>query len=302
MKMFTAPKLKVGDTIGIFCASHIYTDKWYARDLWTLERLGFKVKVGKNARLDTYGYAASSEERAADINALVTDDEVKMLLFGGGAGAAEVLPFIDFENIRKHPKLFSSYSDGTSILNTIYAQTGLVTYYGQGPGEFAELRQYDWEQFKFHFMGDGIGQFFGDSKWKTLRGGKCSGTLIGGYTSVFAMLQGSKYFRYDDNRKYLLFLEDHEKLQRPAAVATCMAYIEQSAFMDKVVGLIFGHYATEVPEVLFGVLTRFAERHNIPAVYTDDFGHGFRHAILPIGMNATLDANAHTLVFEGVAE
>lgn len=90
MKMFTAPKLKVGDTIGIFCASHIYTDQWYAQALWTLERLGFKVKVGKNARLDTYGYAASAEERAADINALVADDEVKMLLFGGGGGAAEI--------------------------------------------------------------------------------------------------------------------------------------------------------------------------------------------------------------------
>ena len=69
------------------------------------------------------------------------------------------------------------------------------------------------------------------------------------------------------------------ELQKPAAIASCMAYIEQSAFMDKVVGLIFGHYAAEVPEDLLAVLARFAERHNIP-VYTDDFGHGFRHAIL----------------------
>ena len=82
-----------------------------------------------------------------------------------------------------------------AILNAVHAQTGLVTYYGQGPVEFAELRQYDWEQFKFHFMGDGLGLFYSDSKWKTIHGGKCSGTLIGGYTSIFAMLQGSKYFR-----------------------------------------------------------------------------------------------------------
>ena len=107
-----------------------------------------------------------------------------------------------------------------AILNAVHAQTGLVTYYGQGPVEFAELRQYDWEQFKFHFMGDGLGLFYSDSKWKTLHGGKCSGTLIGGYTSIFAMLQGSKFFRYDDNRKYLLFLEDHVKLQKPAAIAS----------------------------------------------------------------------------------
>ena len=52
--------------------------------LWTLERLGFKVKAGKNARLDTYD-TPQARKRAADINALVADDEVKMLLFGGGA-------------------------------------------------------------------------------------------------------------------------------------------------------------------------------------------------------------------------
>lgn len=141
MKTFIAPKLKQGDTIGIFWASHIYTDKWYARTLWTLERLGFKVKIGRNARLASYGYAASAEEGASDLNSLVADNEVKMLLFGGGEGAAEIFPFIDFESLCKYPKLFSSCSDGTSILNAVHALTGLVTYYGQGPGEFAEPLQ-----------------------------------------------------------------------------------------------------------------------------------------------------------------
>ena len=62
------------------------------------------------------------------------DKSVQMVLFGGGESAVEILPYIDYENIRRYPKLFSSYSDGTSILNAIYAQTGLLTYYGCGPG------------------------------------------------------------------------------------------------------------------------------------------------------------------------
>jgi muramoyltetrapeptide carboxypeptidase LdcA involved in peptidoglycan recycling len=32
-------------------------------------------------------------------------------------------------------------------------------------------------------------------------------------------------------------------------------------------------------------------------VYTDDFGHGTRHAVLPIGMNAELDADRQSLLF-----
>lgn len=95
---------------------------------------GFAVKFGKNVCLDSYGYAASAEERAQDLNELVADEEVQMVLFNGGESAVEILPHIDYEAIRRHPKLFCSYSDATSILNTIHARTGLVTYYGPGRG------------------------------------------------------------------------------------------------------------------------------------------------------------------------
>ena len=116
----------------MFCPSHVASMECYARYISVLERLGYSVKLGSNFTKDTYGYAASAQERADDLNELVAADEVQMILFSGGESAVEVLPYIDYENIRKHPKLFSSYSDGTSILNAIYAQTGLITYYGAG--------------------------------------------------------------------------------------------------------------------------------------------------------------------------
>ncbi len=46
-----------------------------------------------------------------------------MVLFGGGEGGNELLPYIDFENIATHPKIVCSYSDGTTILNAIYTKT-----------------------------------------------------------------------------------------------------------------------------------------------------------------------------------
>jgi muramoyltetrapeptide carboxypeptidase len=96
-----------------------------------------------------------------------------MLLFGGGWGGNEILPLIDYENIRRNPKLFSSYSDGTSILNAVHAKTGLVTYYGQGSGVFADLKQYDWEQFSLNFIegktSRGLKSGTGQRQWRTLR-------------------------------------------------------------------------------------------------------------------------------------
>jgi muramoyltetrapeptide carboxypeptidase len=293
-----AQKLKFGDTIGIVCPSHIFLPERYERNIYVIERLGFNVKLGANVALDSYGYAASAEERAADLNAMATDETVKMVLFGGGVSAAEILPLIDYENIRKNPKIFSSYSDGTSILNAIHAQTGIVTYYGQGAGEFTDLRHYDWEQFSANFIeGNSTTNFVSDGKWKTLNGGSCEGTLIGGYTSIMGLLFGNKHFKYDTNRKYLLFLEDHERFSGVGAVATYLAFIEQSEFMRQVTGLIFGHYSANVPDTLLALLQRFGARNNIPVVYTDDFGHGTKHAILPIGVSAALNADAQTLTF-----
>jgi len=293
-----AKRMPRNGTIGIICPSHVADMERYAPGIAAIERLGFTVKLGDNIVKNTYGYAASAEERADDLNAFVADNSVHMVLFSGGESAVEILPLIDYENIRRHPKIFSSYSDGTSILNAIHAQTDLITYYGAGPVEFIDLRHYDYLQFCSHFIeGHEAKQFNSDSKWKTLRSGSCEGTLIGGYTSLFGLMLANQYFKFDAAKKYLLFLEDHEKFSGVGAVSTYMSFIGQSAFADNIVGLVFGHYSNNVPEDLLHVLERFGRRHNIPVVYTDDFGHGTRHAIFSIGVNAALDADRQTLTF-----
>jgi len=147
-----AKRLPLGGTIGIFCPSHVAIPERYARQIAGIERMGFSVKLGENFYKDTWGYSASAQERADDFNALVADGSVDAILFNGGSGAAEILPFLDYENIRRNPKRIGSYSDGTTILNAIHAQTGLVTYYGTSPGIFDDLRHYDYAQFCAHFV------------------------------------------------------------------------------------------------------------------------------------------------------
>jgi muramoyltetrapeptide carboxypeptidase len=181
MNLIKPPKLNLGDTIGIPCLSHVAEPVQYKSIIDTITRLGFKVKLGEHAYSDTYGYAASAEERGADFNALIDDHDVKMILFGGGESAVEVLPFIDFELIKRNPKIISSYSDGTSVLNMIHAKTGLVTYYGQGAGVFGNLSGYDWRHFEANFISvNGFDEFQHNSEWRTLHDGRASGILIVG--------------------------------------------------------------------------------------------------------------------------
>lgn len=293
-----AEKLMNGDVVGIISPSHIADGDYYKEVVKGIERLDLRVKLGGNIFKSTHGYLASEQERADDLNHMVADDEVKLILFGGGWGANEILPLIDYDNIARHPKLFSSYSDGTSILNAIYAKTGLITYYGLGAGEFYDLTDYDCAQFKRHFMkGSEADSLCGRGEWRTVHSGSCGGILIGGYTAVIACQLYTEYFRYDASRKYILFLEDHENFSPVAAVSGYLSHIEQSPFIRNVSGLIFGHYADNVPRDLLDRLWRFGDKHGVPIVYTDDFGHYGRHAILPIGVEANLDAGEQALRF-----
>jgi len=292
-----AAKLMPGDVIGIICPCHTADKERYARFFSGINKLGFKVKEGKNLYKTTYGYAASEQERADDFNDMILDPEVKMILFGGGNVGNELLPYIDYDAVKKHPKIICSYSNGTTILNTVYAQTGLTVFYGQFPGVFANISKYDSAQFHAHFTDGSPRMFEKNSEWTCLRNGICEGTLIGGYTTCFAFLLGSKYFSYDKDKDYILFLENYEAFNEPSIISAHLAYIEQHEFMDHVKGLLFGHYSEKVYPELIESLKRFGERNNIPVVICDDFGHGKNHGILPIGAHARLDADAKTLQF-----
>lgn len=289
-------RLIPGDTIGVVSPSHVAVRERYQPMLEGLRRLGFQVKQAKNLYRDTYGYLASEQERAEDINAMVQDDTVRMILFGGGEGGNEVLPLLDYEAIARNPKIFLSYSDGTSILNAVYARTGLETYYGQTPGIFSDLRPYDEAQFRAHFLEGGVTHFTPNSPWITLTEGVGQGTLLGGYLGNMALLAGGPYLPLKE-RQYVLFLEDHEQFSPVARVSALLTHLEQGGLAGRVAGLLFGHYSAPVNEQLLERLRRFGECYQIPVAYCDDFGHGDNHAVMPIGRTARLDTAGGGLSF-----
>ena len=295
-----AKSLNIGDTIGIISPSHVATRDTYAPIIAHIEKLGFKVKTGANLYKDTWGSVASDTERADDLNSMVCDPDVKLIFFGGGNGASDILSLIDYENIKKNPKLFLSYSDGTSILNAIYTQTGLVTYYGQTPGIFCPPNNYTLLNFNSHIVHRNASSHISNSEWYTLNNGYCEGTLIGGYLPHVAVESSSHFFKYDETEKYILFLEDHEKFNNIPKIRSYLKRLEHSCFMKNVVGAIFGHYSNTLSDELFEVFKAFGKKNDIPVVYCDDFGHGTNHAIFPVGIKAKFDADEKALIYNSL--
>lgn len=294
--MFAKP-LQIGDTIGIAAPSWLATREHYEPIFAAMKAQGYRVKPANHLYANGWGYAASDRERAQDLNQLICDDTVSMIFFDGGEGAEDVLPLIDFEAARAKPKIWCSYSDGTTILNAIWAKTGLVTYYGQMPNGFADASDYDREQFERHIVKGMVQKHIPNTPWRTLHAGTGTGTLMGGYLDNFIFLSNNGWFDLKSNEKALLFIEDADFFFQIEHESALLRRLELSPIMSRASGLLFGHYSTPINEYLMKRLARLGEHWGIPVCYCDDFGHGDNHAILPIGIQGTLDADRQTLVY-----
>ncbi|MDP4151881.1 MAG: S-layer homology domain-containing protein [Bacillota bacterium] len=291
-------KLKPGDTIGVIAPCNGLKPTSIQTAIDTAIAQGYKLKLPENIFKFTNGYAATPQERADDFNDLIADDSVNAIFFGGGEVSNETLPYIDFEAAREHPKIICSYSDSTSLLDALYARSGIVTYYGSSFTRiFSNPKPYNYQCFEDMIVNGNVKTFTPNSEWKALRGGKADGVIIGGYLLNFALLQNTEYFPYDKDQKYILCIEENARFNLPSPASRYFSHIEQSGLLDHVTGILVGEYSTDDYPDYMAILQRLADKYQIPVVYCHDFGHGVNGAILPIGIHATLDADNLKLTF-----
>ena len=127
-------RLSKGDTIGVISPASPAAGRVprrFERGLRSIEEMGYSVKVGKNARRVRGHKAGFVQERVDDLHEMFRDEKVKAIITSlGGYNSNELLPVIDYELIKKKPKILCGYSDITFLHCGIHSQTGLVTFYG----------------------------------------------------------------------------------------------------------------------------------------------------------------------------
>ncbi len=130
------PPLRPGATIGVFTPSfpaHATFPDRYRHGVAQLQATGFTVREGTLTRRHTsQGYRSGSpQQRAAELMDLFLDPDVDGLVATiGGNNSSSLLPFLDFDAIRAHPKVLCGYSDVTSLHMALLAGAGLSTFYG----------------------------------------------------------------------------------------------------------------------------------------------------------------------------
>ena len=247
---------------------------------------------------------------------MFADPEVRAIVcVRGGSGAARLLPLLDYDAIRRNPKVLLGYSDITALHCALQAKTGLVTFHGQiGSGSW---NAFNADQFRRVFFERELMDYrnkveAGDelvprrNRTITIRGGKVSGELVGGNLTVLAALAGSPYL--PDFRGKILFLEDVG--EAPYRVDRMLSTLKLMGALDKISGFIFGECTDCKPGDGYGSLTLeqifddYIRPLKIPAYRGAMIGHIREQFIVPVGGKVELDADAGTFrllepVFQG---
>jgi muramoyltetrapeptide carboxypeptidase len=302
-------RLKKGDTIVLVAPAGALSHKL---DLdiavESFQAIGLKVTVGKHA-LDRDGYfAGKDKDRAADINTAFADPEVKgIFAIKGGWGCNRILPFLDFEIIAKNPKIIFGYSDITTLLNSLYQRTGLVSFHGPvgvsywGQDQAEQMRKMLFEGGKFTIKNqpskDDKALTQRKNRIQVINSGIVQGRLVGGNLTVLTSMVGTPYL--PDMQGKILFLEDvSESIYR---VDRYLSTLQLAGKLEQLTGVAFGQCTDCNPEKGYGgftlleILEHYFKPLGIPAFMGGQFGHVRDNNIIPIGVHVELNADQGSL-------
>jgi muramoyltetrapeptide carboxypeptidase len=275
-----------------------------------MKYFGLKMKLARNAGKRMGSYLSSIEERLDDLHSMFRDPEVKAVFaIRGGYGSEHILDRIDYDLIRKNPKIFLGYSDITAMHLAINMHAGLVTFHG--PIALSKFTGYTQDHFrKALFQKQPIGVVTNPPDenllrpphpLRTIRPGRATGRLIGGNLTLVSTTLGTPY--EIETRGRILFLEDVE--EEPYSIDRMLTHLRLAGKLDGIAGLIFGECMDCRPKdyqpsgalpYSFGeVLDNILGGLKVPVLSGLTIGHTDDQLTLPVGVMATLDADKGTL-------
>ena len=309
--------LREGDIVGLITpATYVPDPDRLALAARTLKYFGLRMKMAKNAGKRMGDYHLSINERLDDLHAMFRDPDVKAVFaIRGGYGSIHLLDRIDYDLMRRNPRVFLGYSDITAMHLAINKHAKLVTFHG--PITLSRFTDYTQKYFrKALFETQPIGKITNPPEsnevrpshtLRVIRPGTATGRLIGGNLTLISTTLGTPY--EIETRGKIVFLEDVD--EEPYSIDRMLTHLRLAGKFDGVAGVIFGECqdcrpkdykpSTTIPYGLGEVLDNILGDLKVPVLYGLTIGHTDDQLTLPLGVNATLDATNGTLEIKEAA-
>ena len=327
MSELVAPALKQGDLIGFFSPSSpatAFAPKRYQRASRFLQEKGFELMLGKlTGQQDNYR-SGSPKARAEELNDLIRNPKVRCIMSTiGGYNSNALLPYIDYEALKKDPKIIMGYSDVTALLLGIYTKTGLVSFYGPALvasfGEFPPLVEDTFASFKAllcdntqppftyvmpthwtDYMIDWESQTQAkpvqENHWQFYGQGQYQGRLIGGNLNTLSGIWGTPYMP-EIKKGDILLIED--ALLAAPQIERAFHQLKLAGVFDKVTAIILGKHelfddkgSNKQP---LDILLEALDGQNIPIFNGFDACHTHPMLVCPIGVQVEIDFDLNSI-------
>ncbi len=331
MDLIKPQKLKAGDTVATVSLS--WGGAGDADILWRYnlgkerlqEEFGLNVVEMPNTLKGSDYLYNHPEKRAEDLMQAFEDTTIKAVFSCiGGNESVRLLPFIDFDVIRKNPKILIGYSD-TTIAHMMCLKSGVSSFYGASLlGEIAEnVEIFEYTKYwikKVLFNNEVIGKIEPSPVWtseflpwdekkkttrKTMQAntgyeilqgrGVVKGKLIGGCIEVLEMIKGTNVWpAIDIWNNTILFFETSEEKPTPTNLEYWLRNYGSQGILQRANGIIFGKpygnlYYEEYKQVIQKVIGDELKLHNLPILYNASFGHTSPMMVLPYGIMAEIN-------------
>jgi muramoyltetrapeptide carboxypeptidase LdcA involved in peptidoglycan recycling len=321
MKSILPAKLKSGDHVRVITPARSFAMiPKEQREISTsrFQAMGLRVSFGKYIEECDEFKSSTAEHRLEDLHDAFSDKSINAILTViGGFNSNQLLKYIDYDLIRKNPKIFCGYSDITALQNAIFAKTGLVAYSGPHFSSFAMKQRFDFTLNHFKRCLFEAGPFelkpsenWSDDQWymdqekrnfipnpgiAVVNPGNANGTIVGGNLCTFNLLHGTEFM--PSLKDTVLFIEDDEAYgaMTDFEVDRNLQSIIHLPDFSGVKALVIGRFqkASEMSlEKITRIVSTKRELKSIPVIYGLDFGHTDPCLTFPIGGSIEIDAKA----------
>lgn len=320
------PKLHSGDQVAIISPSQPPTVKHNLSDFEKArhnfeQATGLKTVLAPNALAEYFYSAGTIQQRLDDFHWALKNRDIKGIIFSvGGNTAIELVDKLDYELIKRHPKVIAGISDATTLLNPIFAKTGLITFLGIEFTDFAiEPMTYEVDSIKQAWFDGNLGNIKPNPGWRdfdslpttyngwnAIRAGIAEGNIIGGNYSCFSQLYPTEYL--PDISGNILVMECYRYSKRD--IHGALARMRLWGTFDNISGLVIGYcLGSDEPGVkgnersMADLALEVTDGYDFPIMQIGEVGHNVENIMLAIGAKARLNVTDKTLeILDKVAE
>jgi muramoyltetrapeptide carboxypeptidase len=323
MKTIKPARLQSGQNLGIIALStpaknlkKEYRERAYKR---INELFGLNVIEAPNLDLENGHTAGTIKERVKSLHDLFKRKDIHGIMsFWGGFNTHQILEYLNYELIKKNPKVLIGYSDTTNLLTAISHKTGLITFNGPAIITFAKptVPNETIECFRSVVMEDKINYtypvsgFFSDNQWwiedkmefssnsglQTYKKGKAEGRSIGGNIGTLLLLAGTPY--WPSMKGKFLFVEDDEA-ENPKTLDRYFTQLRQMGVYDQISGMVIGRFPRCVGlkknDSLYMILNDALRGYKFPVITEFDMGHTDPLMTTPIGAKVSIDTSRKSI-------